>query len=318
MCTQSLGIFTEDEEVLAFQQQVPVGGDVAFVGSSLPGSIDLEHMADGRVVVWTDGAGRCNQDARFRRAGAGIFYAKASCKNVAFALGGRDQTNQRAELLAATMVLRQEQRPVEIRTDSEYVFKGARSWRQWCGAGWQGDHQDLWAELASQLQQRAHGSVLFTKVVGHATAQQVRRGVVERIDCEGNNAADALATRAADSHAAPRELVLRADLRLEQAVATHKMMLGILARRHAAEVQMGLVGAALQEESDDEEMPLGGAAAATSDAAGAAADVTTSGAATGNAAAGAAGDADAAMNAASGIVSQILGIPCPSVGAEPG
>ena len=119
--------------------------------------------------------------------------------------------------------------------DSEYVFKGARSWRQWCGAGWQGDHQDLWAGLASQLQRRAHGSVLFTKVVGHATAQQVRRGVVERIDREGNSAADALATRSADSHAAPRELLLRGSSR----------------RRHAAEVQMGLAGVALLAESDD-------------------------------------------------------------------
>jgi len=94
--------------------------------------------------------------------------------------------------------------------------------------------------------------VIFTKVLGHAKQEQVRRGLVKQEDKDGNDAADALATLAADAHAAPQILVRSATLRMEQAVATHRMMLEILAARRAAEVQMGLAGAALFEEEDDD------------------------------------------------------------------
>jgi len=243
----------EDADLFEYQQQVPEGGAVSTDGCILPGGIDAELIADGRVVVWTDGACRNNQDSRLRRAGAGIFYAKGSPRNWAFALDGREQTNQRAELLAVVQVLRADARRLEVRTDSQYVFDGASSWQAWRSSGRHGDHVDLWAELATLMGERHLGQVVFTKVMGHAKVVHVQRGDVEQEDKDGNDAADALATLAADAHAAPPHLVRAAATRVAQAMATHRMMLEILVRRRAAEVQMGLAGAALLE-ADDAEM----------------------------------------------------------------
>ena len=152
-CTQHLGIAMEDDECVAFQQREPRGAEVD-CPAVLPGGTGEEKICAGRIVAWTDGACANNQDARFRRAGAGVFYCKSSARNRSIALSGREQTNQRAELLAVVHVLRSEQRAVEIRTDSEYVHNGAHSWQRWAETGRQGDHKDLWSELASLLKQR--------------------------------------------------------------------------------------------------------------------------------------------------------------------
>jgi len=252
MCTQNLGIFMDDPDLTEFQQLVPQGGAISADECILPGDIDAELIADDRVVVWTDGACRHNQDSRLRRAGAGIFYAKGSSRNSAWALDGRDQTNQRGELLAVVQVLRADNRRLEVRTDSQYVYKGACSWSSWQMGGWQGDHVELWSELARLMSGRTVGDVIFTKVLGHAKAENVRRGIVKQEDKDGNDAADALATLAADAHAAPQLLVGLAAGRVAQAVATHRMMLDILSTRRAAEVQMGLTATTLVEAEDDD------------------------------------------------------------------
>jgi len=143
-----LGNLMDDPDLMIFQQQTPHGGAISTDGCILPGDIDVEMVVDDRVVVWTDGACRNNQDSRLRRAGAGIFYAKGSSRNSAWALDGHDQTNQRGELLAVVQVMRADNRRLEVRTDSQYVCKGACSWSSWQGCGWQGDHVELWSALA--------------------------------------------------------------------------------------------------------------------------------------------------------------------------
>ena len=251
-CTQNLGIAMEDDECIGFQQQEPCGAEVE-CPAELPGSIDEEMMCDDRVIAWTDGACKDNQDARFRRAGAGVFYCKSSARNQSIALSGREQTNQRAELLAVVHVLRSEQRAVEIRTDSEYVHNGARSWQRWAAAGWQGDHKDLWSELAALMAQRPEGSATFVKVVGHAKDSDVQSGAVQQCDKDGNDAADKLATWAAAQHEAPADLVWRAASRRAMTSATQKMMVKIIERRAERERQLTGGGQMLHEVSSSED-----------------------------------------------------------------
>jgi ribonuclease HI len=248
----------EDAELVSFQQLVPTGGAVDTSDVEMAGEIDAERRHEERVIVWTDGACVHNQDCRLRRAGAGIFYSKGSPRNRSVALAGRDQTNQKAELLAVVLTLRNEDRPVEIRTDSQYVFAGARGWRHWHDRGWKGDHAELWGELADLMSRRSESDVCLTKVKGHARERDVRRGLVTQEDKDGNDAADKLATTAADWHAAPEELVARAAARKQMTTATHKMMLSIIKARRKEESRRGLAAAELEEsgsESESENQP---------------------------------------------------------------
>ena len=74
-------------------------------------STDVEMWVDGRVVVYTDGSGENNQDARFSRAGMGGFRGgglaqEGHSRNFAEPLTGPVQTNQRAELSAVLRTVR--------------------------------------------------------------------------------------------------------------------------------------------------------------------------------------------------------------------
>ena len=102
---------------------------------------------------------------------------------------------------------------------------------KWHARGWLGDHAELWTELAVLLRRRAHGQVRFVKVKGHAKDAHVAEGFVTQEDKDGNDAADLLATAAADAHAAPEALVQHARRRKQVAAATHRMMLRILHAR---------------------------------------------------------------------------------------
>eukprot|EP00973_Karenia_brevis_P004001 551258-Karenia_brevis.AAC.1 len=73
---------------------------------------------DGKAVVYTDGACSRNQDARFRRAGVGVFWCEGDCRNLSIPLPGTVQSNQRAELFAVLSVLESVASPVDIHTDS--------------------------------------------------------------------------------------------------------------------------------------------------------------------------------------------------------
>eukprot|EP00973_Karenia_brevis_P084570 11736115-Karenia_brevis.AAC.1 len=91
--------------------------------SSLSGDVWdglVERHQNGQVVVYTDGACINNQDHRFRRAGYSAFWYEGSAKNWLLPLHGWCQTNQRAELSAILYLLRSEERPVHIKSDSAY------------------------------------------------------------------------------------------------------------------------------------------------------------------------------------------------------
>ena len=100
-------------------------------------------------------------------------------------------------------------RPIEIRTDSQYVFDGFNRnmarWKRnsWTTRGKQIGNADLWQQLQELLEQRAAGSVKLAKVKGHATWQDVASGAVAHADKLGNDKADELATLGAAMHAAP-------------------------------------------------------------------------------------------------------------------
>ena len=231
-CTQNLGIFMESEDLVAFHMEIPAGGELPQAATG-----NQETVHEGRVVVWTDGACRNNQDNRLRRAGVGVFYSQGHRGNRSIALPGRCQTNNRAELLAVLTALKSEPRSMEIRTDSEYVYKIAAAWQDWALGGWWGDHADMWCELGAHLMSR-HTEIMFTKVLGHAKERDIHMGRSTVEDKAGNDGADGLATAAAAHHAAPRELVLQAAVRKEMARATDKMMLQIIAARRDLEPQL--------------------------------------------------------------------------------
>ena len=64
-----------------------------------------ETWSNESVVAWTDGACVCNQDARMRRAGCGVFFGINLDRNCSFTLPGREQTHNRAELLAVIIAM---------------------------------------------------------------------------------------------------------------------------------------------------------------------------------------------------------------------
>ena len=78
-------------------------------------------------MAWTDGACVCNQDARFRKADCGVFFGNNDDRNCSFTLPGREQTNNRAELLAVIAAMQVHDGNFEIRSDSEYVVRIATS-----------------------------------------------------------------------------------------------------------------------------------------------------------------------------------------------
>jgi ribonuclease HI len=185
-------------------------------------------------VLWTDGAASNNQDDRFRRAGAGIFYKAGHDMNLSMMVLGLVQTNQRAELLAVVVACLRDPRPLHIRTDSEYVRNGFACWESWVGKGWDGAHADLWNLLAAEL--RARQSVVSVSwVKGHAKQIDVDRSRTTQEDKTGNDGADALAVAGACLQQVPAEVLVDARERKEMAVNIQRMMITILQARAEAE-----------------------------------------------------------------------------------
>jgi len=158
-----------------------------------------ELSKDGRVVVYTDGACSQNQRSSLRRAGVGVFWGHGNDRNLSVPLPGSLQSNQRAELYAILLALETDSRPLEIRTDSAYArngcVKGRHAWRR---RGWRTRrgvllNSDLWQKIDVLLNTRPVGHVLFVKVKGHSSAEDVLNGNVSWQDKAGNDFADGLA-----------------------------------------------------------------------------------------------------------------------------
>eukprot|EP00973_Karenia_brevis_P027613 3806226-Karenia_brevis.AAC.1 len=104
---------------------------------------------------------------------------------------------------------------LEIRSDSQYVVEGCLPYRhKWKQQGWKGiDNVDLWQRVDFLLESKNPGDVLVTKVKGHATAEDVRTGVITATDRFGNHGADRLAVAGAALHAVERDVIVKAQAR---------------------------------------------------------------------------------------------------------
>eukprot|EP00660_Eupelagonema_oceanica_P019732 gene19732-biopygen11066 len=190
----------DEEERAVGRSPVPRGAD------ELPErSLQVETWEAGHVVVFTDGAATNNQTPSLRQAGCGAWWGNSHAWNVSEPLQGRwegERGNNRAELTAVLRVLERETRPVEIRTDSQYVYDGCKwhrarwrenNWRTKPGSAHAISHADLWAALDQLIEARPPGSVRLTKVKGHATLEDIAKARVHPYDKYGNDQADYLA-----------------------------------------------------------------------------------------------------------------------------
>ena len=196
-----------------------------------------EVIHENRLICWTDGACANNQDCRLRRAGCGVFFAHRDGRNMSFTLPGREQTNNRAELLAVNMAMKAHEGPLEIRSDSEHVVDTANCFLH-SGMKDLGKiaNQDLWSEFCALVRQRQH-EIVLKWVKGHAKQVDIERGRTTALDKLGNDSADALATHAAAAHAPPHQLAQDASSRAALAAAFHLMATRILsARKEALEI----------------------------------------------------------------------------------
>ena len=207
--------------------------DAQVTAAALP----CEAWNGGRVVVYTDGASKDNQYRSLRRAGLGVFWGPRHPWNLAEPLRGPVQTNNRAELTAVIRALESDTRPLEIRTDSMYVYKGCvfqlDGWRT---SVWRGKHKeisnaDLWMRLGKLLALRSPEDVAFVKVKAHASHQDVAAGRVTAEDKLGNDGADGLAVAGAAMHAISasyRQMFLQQALFVQ---GVQRMMVDILDER---------------------------------------------------------------------------------------
>jgi len=145
------------------------------------------------VAVYTDGACSSNGHAG-ARGGIGVYFGPRDERNVSERLpaDGPTHTNQRAELAAivrALEVTKHVRERILIHTDSAYSIGCATLWLAgWKRNGWRNSkkepvaNQDLVRALDAAIEAR-RGPTEFRKVKGHSGDP-------------GNEAADALATRA--------------------------------------------------------------------------------------------------------------------------
>ncbi|XP_048582523.1 ribonuclease H1 isoform X2 [Nematostella vectensis] len=115
---------------------------------TVPASVGCTTSSErDRPVVYTDGC--CTRNGfSGAKAGVGVYWGPNHKRNISERLPGR-QTNQRAEIVAATMALESAKEmgftKVEIRTDSKYTINGMTSWiRSWKKNGWKtADNKDV-------------------------------------------------------------------------------------------------------------------------------------------------------------------------------
>jgi len=239
-CTLDCGIFVEDARVLDLaaqleQEETEAKDIVKYFGChDCRSGVAASHDVNEQQRLWTDGAASNNQDCRFRRAGFGIYYGECHDMNLGALLPGLQQTNQRAELLAVVVACLRDPRPLDIRSDSDYVCTGLGTWRSWVHAGWSGDHADLWDALAAELLSRS-SPVQVMWVKGHAKPIDILRGRTTEEDKRGNDGADALAVAGAKMHPISSEVLEAAVQRREYAVQVQSMMVTVLEARFEAE-----------------------------------------------------------------------------------
>ena len=239
-CTTDCGTFIEDSSVIdlaaQLQQEECAAKNIVeyFSCRECRSRVTASHDVNEQQTLWTDGAASNNQDDRFRRAGFGIYYDDGHNLNLSALLPGLQQTNQRAELLAVVVACLRDPRPLDIRSDSEYVCEGFSRWMFWADSGWAGDHADLWNLLANELRART-SAVHVSWVKGHAKRIDILRGRTTEEDKRGNDGADGLAVDGANLHPVSPEVLDSARHRKTCAVQVQRMMVTVLQARFQAE-----------------------------------------------------------------------------------
>ncbi|GMG25843.1 unnamed protein product [Ambrosiozyma monospora] len=156
-----------------------------------------------QATVYTDGAAKCNQSKKRRRAGYGVFFGDGDKRNIAAPVLGDHQTNQVAELTAIEKAFDEIIKDAfcvryTIATDSQYSINCVTKWvHGWKKSGWinsQGKsviNKELIQVIVNKLElvnrlyaKNGWGPVQFKYVKGHA-------GV------HGNEMADQLANKGA-------------------------------------------------------------------------------------------------------------------------
>ena len=158
-----------------------------------------------RRRAWTDGACVHPTDPLLARAGWGLLLDATEGVAAAAHQGAVDgfQTAQRAELLAALMVVSLAVGPVEVITDSRFVANGVAA----LGGGanptdW--SHCDLWEAVAPHCRS---GHLTARWVKGHTTPQEAASLGLTEEDRMGNAEADRLAGEAATARLPPADLL---------------------------------------------------------------------------------------------------------------
>ena len=238
-CTKNCGIVLESSELLQWVDQGP--DEVARLcdNPELPQDVceglGESTFCDEHVVVWTDGASRNNQDSRMRRAGCGVFFGCDNVLNVSCSLPGREQSNQRAELYAVVLALRQWAQKLDIRSDSAYVVEGMQHYMNTGKLRGKNENNDLWALLVKELAGRSQSDVFVVWVRGHAKTCDVQSGRTTLQDKMGNDAADVLATSGAMLHSVPCEIARAASTRRSWATCVQRLFLALHKVRAQAE-----------------------------------------------------------------------------------
>ncbi|GAB6020761.1 Ribonuclease H1 [Chamberlinius hualienensis] len=149
------------------------------------------ETVDSPVHVYTDGA--CSSNGKINsQGGIGVYWGPNNPMNVSEPLFGR-QTNNRAEIMAAVRALRQAKsagyKNVVLHTDSQFLINGITKWiRKWKANGWKlsSGGSVINKEDFEALDDAQKGLIVRYKYVkGHSGDP-------------GNEAADRLATQAAD------------------------------------------------------------------------------------------------------------------------
>lgn len=144
-----------------------------------------------KVVLYTDGGCRGNQERNNIGAIGGILIHPSSKKEKEYKKGFRNTTNNKMELLSIITGLKYLKEPciVDIYSDSAYVVNAmTKGWfESWKKQGWKRGknelkNKDLWQELDALAQTHV---LNFHKVKGHANDRY-------------NNRADALVNEAMD------------------------------------------------------------------------------------------------------------------------
>jgi ribonuclease HI len=145
-----------------------------------------------KVEIYIDGGVRGNQKKENIGAWAAVLKYGPYIKEIYDVV--RNTTNNRMELTAAIMALKQMKRfdiPVEVYTDSAYLYNciNQKWYKKWEDNGWMTsknepvENRDLWIQLLDLIEQFKF--ISFFKVKGHSNN-------------EGNNRADELVNYAMD------------------------------------------------------------------------------------------------------------------------